>query len=138
VLQCVAMCCNVLQCVAVCCSLLQSVAVCCSLQPNSLALVSAAAATAGCRSNRTSKISTRGSEANRMKSSVLKWSRVLSISTLVTLQHTATHGNALQRTAMHCHALQRTATHCNTLQHSATHCNTLQHTVYICIAWQTE
>jgi len=35
--------------------------------------------------------------------------------TYVTLQHTATH----------CNALQRTATHCNTLQHTATHCNAL-------------
>jgi len=34
----------------------------------------------------------------------------------------------VQRTATHCNALQLTATHCNTLQHAATHCNALQQT----------
>ena len=65
-----------------------------------------------------------------------------------TLQHTATHYNALNRpsgalacvlgnllfvaewcvscAATHCNTLQPTATHCNTLQHTATHCSTLQ------------
>jgi len=72
-----------------------------------------------------------------------------------TLQHTATHWNALQRTATHCkyavNTLQHTVTHrcqrierksvgsrailtthCNTLQRTATHCNTLQHTATHC------
>ena len=40
-----------------------------------------------------------------------------------TLQHTATHCNALQQTKH-----SATAPHCNTLQHTAAHCNTLQHT----------
>ena len=44
-------------------------------------------------------------------------------STRKTLQHTATHCNALNTVA-----LQRTATPCNALQHTATHCNTLQRT----------
>jgi len=61
---------------------------------------------------------------------------------LRTLQHTATHCNALRHTTTHCNApaaqlkhsmwhvstLQHTATHCNTLQHTTAHCNTLQHT----------
>jgi len=33
---------------------------------------------------------------------------------VITLQHIATHCNALQHTATHCNALQHTATHCNT------------------------
>jgi len=72
-----------------------------------------------------------------------------------TLQHTATHWNALQRTAKHCkyavNTLQHTVTHrcqrierksvgsramlttrCNALQRTATHCNTLQNTAKHC------
>ena len=33
------------------------------------------------------------------------------------IQHAATHCNALQHTVKHCNILQRTATYCNTLQH---------------------
>ena len=47
-----------------------------------------------------------------------------------TMQHTATHCNALQRTAAHCNTLQHTATHCIALQHTATLCNTLQRTAH--------
>ena len=67
-----------------------------------------------------------------------------------TLQHTATHCNALQHTATHCnkrtqgssvhpvhewHAVRGsrcTATHCNTLQQAATYCNVLQHITTHC------
>jgi len=52
-----------------------------------------------------------------------------------TLQHTATHCNALQRIATHCNALQHTATHCNALQHTAAHYRTVQHTA---LHWQTD
>jgi len=50
-----------------------------------------------------------------------------------TIQHCATHCNALQHRHWKGGGGQRshvpaTATHCNTLQHTATHCNTLQHT----------
>jgi len=79
----------------------------------------------------------------------------------ITLQHAATHCNALHRTATHCNTccntLQHTthaASHCNTpghdnpwescstargpahcnrLQRTATHCNTLQNTATYCI-----
>ena len=53
-----------------------------------------------------------------------------------TLQHTATHCNTLECTAVHCNMLQYTATHCNALQYCATHCNTLQHTASHCITLQ--
>jgi len=41
------------------------------------------------------------------------------------LQHT------MQHTATHCNALQRIATHCNTPQHTTTYYNTLQNTATI-------
>ena len=70
---------------------------------------------------------------------------------IVSLQHTATHCNALQHTVTHCNtlefscspispsglvwiqkryivSLQHPATPCNTLQHTATYCNTLEDT----------
>ena len=43
-----------------------------------------------------------------------------------TLQHTATHCNVLHHTETLCTTLQHTVTHCNSPQHIATHCNTLQ------------
>ena len=78
--------------------------------------------------------------------------------TVIIVQHTATHCNALQLTATHCNTLQLTATHCNELhrtarraavpldpyriavlamsvyapQHTATDCNTLQRTAKHC------
>ena len=52
-----------------------------------------------------------------------------------TLQHTATHCNALQQSGLplntwvpQVYSVQHTATNCNALQHTATHCNALQHT----------
>jgi len=64
-----------------------------------------------------------------------------------TLQHTATHCNALQKVILHYSTPQPAATHCNKLQHSpnvanqsethtATHHNTLQCTAACCIALQ--
>jgi len=83
--------------------------------------------------------------------------KLINVTWVSTLQHTATHCNTLQHTATHCNTLQHTATHCNTLQHTATlptlvcavnsinvtrlihtydmgqhtatHCNSLQHTL---------
>ena len=54
-----------------------------------------------------------------------------------TLQHTATHCNAVgcpgaNDTLQQCNTLRHTATHCNTLQRAATHCNTLQHAATCC------
>jgi len=65
-------------------------------------------------------------------------SAMTAICTTLTLQHTATHYNALQHTlrhtATHYNTLQQTAS-LNPLQHTAAHCNTLQHTRSYCVTW---
>jgi len=49
----------------------------------------------------------------------------------IALQHTTPHGNTRLMTVGSKESkevtLQHTATHCNALQHAATHCNALQH-----------
>jgi len=90
----------------------------------------------------------------------VRWHLLSCKTSVLTLQHTATHCNTLQHTATHCNTLQHTATHCNTrvvadsrgvpalrvasdgicsavtqqLSHcnTATHCNRLQQTATDC------
>jgi len=47
----------------------------------------------------------------------------MTLGTIYTIQHTATHCNTLQHTATHFNTPQHTTTHCNTLQHIPTHTN---------------
>jgi len=84
--QCVAVCCSVCcsvsQCAAVCCSVSQCVAVCCSVLQH---------------------VAVR---SNKYNTAAFFFVRFMCYTSLIALQHAATH--------------------CNTLQHTATHCNTLQ------------
>ena len=123
VVQCGAAWCIVLQCGIVCCSVLQCVAVCCSVKTPKHILCFQHVGCGAKKWCQKEKKETKSSGTHSMgQVNPRDTSTVLAE---ITLQHAATHCNALQRSATHCN------TCCNTLRHTATHytrCITLQHT----------